>query len=187
MNRHRPPRLHHARLSVAQHLLTALLPKLVDTFGNLADAQPGYPTGTDGGPAGGRSDRTATLAIAPTDPAARDLDTAHHLAARIATDIVALADIVSRWRTPTSTWRDALATEAAHTHTDDACRSCLRVGVHTPRRPEGGDLCRWCSDTRRALDRTGDIPAWLLERHHQGRRITTRDIEHARAQMRPKR
>lgn len=189
----RPPRLHHARLTAATHLLTAALPRLTEALTNLADAQPGYHTGGNTGgntgstTTGGHTDRTATLAIAPTDPATHDLHTAHTLATRIATDTLALTDIIRRWANPTTTWRNSLATEAARTHTDTTCRSCLRIGVMTPRRPEGGDLCRWCADTRRAIDRPGDIPTWLLELHHQGRRITTRDITNARNQMRPKR
>lgn len=187
-----PPALHHARLTAAEHLLTATLPKLRGTFTRLQQAQPGYPAGSSGRSSeGDHSDRTGNQAARHLDkgpdPATRDLTDLHAACTRIAADIVTIADITRRWPTrPNPEWAKALRTEAARdldTLADRWCTSCLRVGTCSVRRNDSGRLCRRCQDYARDID--ADMPpVWLVDKFNRGGRINTIDIAKARREVR---
>jgi hypothetical protein len=184
-----PLKRHSARLSAAAELLAILQRQLPVAWQLLGECQPGYPSGGDGGPSslGDHSDRTGNLATTShNDVARRDLDDLDRLLVRITEDVVATADIVRRWQPPTRKWREALATEAAASYRDTDCRSCLRVGVLTPRRHEGGSLCRRCQDYAREVG--ADMPpVWLVDKAATGRRITTADLDRAKAETKQRR
>lgn len=164
-------------LAHARHLLAVVDLSIAIALRQLADAQPGYPTGGDGTRTSGTiSDRTGHLATggAAHDPARRARDNLADLAHRIADDMNDLHRIVQAWRPPTHKWRHHLATETDHVP-DLGCVSCRRTGTYEPRRSEGGDLCRWCQDIARLLGKRLP-PIELVERHHQGKRITDADL-----------
>lgn len=187
---HAPLSKHRAQLAASVALLGSIADRLPVAWQLLQDAQPGYPAGGGGG-SGGKgtvSDRTGNLATTERpDVARRDLDDLDRLLQRLAVVVVDCADIVRRWQPPSAAWREALSTEAAASFRDTDCRSCLRAGVHSPRREEGGDLCRWCADWKRELGRAGDLPVWFVELHAQGRRITEVHVARAKQEMRSKR
>lgn len=65
------------------------------------------------------------------------------------------------------------------------CTSCLRARHFTPRRTEGGTVCRWCADTLRGLNAvraelgltaTDTIPIAAVEKHAAGRTVTANDL-----------
>lgn len=164
-------------LANAHHLLTLIDLSVAVALRQLADAQPGYPSGGDGTRSGGTvSDRTGNLACggAAADPARRARDAVADLAHRIAADMADLHRIVQAWRPPTEKWRHHLATETDHVP-DLGCVSCRRIGTYEPRRSEGGELCRWCQDIARHLGKRLP-PLELVERHAQGKRITDADL-----------
>lgn len=60
------------------------------------------------------------------------------------------------------------------------CENCLTAGVHNPRRPEGGKVCRWCSDFRRQPPNNSTISRWhathaCAQRRQRVRRSSTQD------------
>jgi len=183
---HVPLNKHRAQLAASASLLRLVAERLPTAWQLLQECQPGYPSGGDGANGKGSvSDRTGNLATTERpDLARRDLDDLDRLLQRLAVVVVDVSDIVRRWQPPSAQWRDALSTEAASSFRDDDCRSCLRVGVHSPRRAEGGDLCRWCADWKRALGRAGDLPVWFVELHAQGKRVTDAHVMRAKAEMR---
>jgi hypothetical protein len=72
---------------------------------------------------------------------------------------------------------------------DPMCRSCSRIGKHTPVVTDLGGrsgLCAWCYQWRaREAGGNGDMPALLLlEAHHSGKKMTTKLIDEARTDPR---
>ena len=191
-----PPALHHRRLTTAETLLVASLPKLCGTFNVLEQAQPGYPSGGDNGRSvkGDHSDRTGDMASRRLDdgvePCTRDLNELDAACARIAKDVTLVADIIRRWPArPNPDWAKALRDEAAaslNTSTDRWCASHLAVGSMEPTRTGGSRLCRWCEDLARTL-KVSEPPAELVEKLARGQRITTGDVDKARKALKAKR
>lgn len=61
------------------------------------------------------------------------------------------------------------------------CDNCKQYGTNSPRRPEGGKVCRWCADFRRnhtrATDNSHQLPTRpLVDRHAQGHNPTSKDL-----------
>lgn len=189
-----PPALHHRRLTTAETLLVASLPKLLGTFKVLQEAQPGYPSGGAGRSSeGDHSDRTGELAARHLenghDAATRDLTELDAACARVAKDIMLIADIERRWPArPNPEWAKALRTEAAASLNDSTnwCASHLAVGSMEPTRRENGRLCRWCEDLSRIL-KVSEPPKELVDKRARGQRITTADIGNARKALKSKR
>lgn len=176
---------HRHTLIAANNLLTELIQHIGLAIDTLDECQPGYPTGGNDGPSGrgGHSDRTGDLATRTHPDIARQArDALDHLTNRITNDIRDLDALTRRWTPPSSKWRDALATEAATTHEDTWCTSCIRVGSLTPTRTPGSRLCRWCEDMTREL--TNTPPEWLVEKRRQGGRINSIDIAKAKRDAR---
>ncbi len=173
---------HRARLADAANRLAVITAALPTAWRNLADAQPGYPTGSDGPGAGGVTDRTGNLAAANLDDgydfARSDLDTLDTLLAQLWTAADDADRIVRRWLPPTDQWRKALATEAAARLTSEwnHCTAHTQVGSIEPARRADGRLCRWCEDLARELGVT-DPPLHLVERRARGMKITTADLD----------
>lgn len=172
---------HHSKLSASAILLDSLIVKLRSSWANLEANQPGYPNSGEGrmtsayhsDPAGDLA--TATLDGNP-DEARRARDHLDQLLVRIARDITDAHRIVCQWQPPNDAIRKHLTAEAAAHESDTWCTSCSRVGSLSPRRHNGGQLCRWCEDTARALN-AQQPPVSLVEKHAQGRRITQADLE----------
>lgn len=185
---HAPLGKHQAQLAASASLVAIIAKRLPVAWQMLQECQPGYPSGGDGGRSSGSvSDRTGNLATTDqVDVARRDLDDLDRLLQRLAVVVVDVADIVSRWQPPSRLWREALSTEASAGFTSNDCRSCLRVGVLTPRRHEGGDLCRRCQDYARDIG-TEMPPEWLVDKAATGRRITTADLDRAKAETKRRR
>ena len=155
--------------------------QLVACLKLLADLQPGYPSGTTGpGQRNAVSDPVGELATgrAATDPARKALDELGSDLHKAEQLMAHAMRIVNAWQPPTGRWRGNLADKAANelaNSNDPWCKSCLRVGVLTPPRTTGGNLCRWCQDMARATNLELP-PKALVEKHAQGRRITDRDV-----------
>lgn len=102
-------------------------------------------------------------------------------AQRILDDARIVRDEISRWAwTPHRPTDRTLA--ANQTHSDDWCRSCLRLQRCEPIRALG--LCRWCQDFRHAWQQ--DPPIAILFMHHDGRRITEADVARHLITVKPK-
>jgi hypothetical protein len=157
-----------------EHLWARTQPRVTRAIRNAHTWLDGHPTGTGSG-SGGTGDRTGTLAARhathgdPHGDLRRDLERT----------ISRLADLVDRLA-PTNRAAAHLATQADDTCPTDCCESCFRDGGHrTPKRNDGGRLCRWCQDIARTIG-ADQPPLALVEKHHRGRRITERDINIAR-------
>jgi hypothetical protein len=167
------PRLVDA-LTAARNALDRAIPRLPTVIRRLDQEQPGWPTGhtstgRQDGPDRFQTDDTAMKALAAllraVDAVSRETALLDHQTARWSTSYATshLPDTTS------SLW----------------CVSCLRVGSMNPRRSQGGDLCRWCMDTLRAVNhhrRTthagaplAELPTAAVLRHARGER--TRDID----------
>jgi len=167
--------------------LEAVLKALPTAIALLADSQPGYPSGGEGGSSpGSHSDRTGNLACSPPDFARRDHDDLVRLMRRIRDDAKDAAMICARWKPPSAQWRDDLATEAGAAYVDTWCKSHLRVKSMEPRRSEGGNLCRWCQDVARDIG-AGMPPEWLVDKRSRGVRITSADLDRARSEAKASR
>jgi hypothetical protein len=184
VTQHLSPALARRKLEAAAVVLGELTDDVEAAIALLVDSQPGYPSG-DGGPRGkgAVSDRTGSLAVAPPDAARSDLDWLCRLLDRACADLADAARIAHRWQPPSPRWREVLATEAAaDLGNDGACTSHLRVQKVVPPRTAGSQLCRWCEDMKRDLG--GMPPTWLVDRHDQGRRLSTLDVAKARREVR---
>jgi hypothetical protein len=161
-------------VTAAVDALTRAIPRLPEAIRRLANEQPGYPTGHT---ATGRSDGPDRWQT--DDPALR----AYAALERAIRDVSRLAAVVDQ---QTARWSTSYA-PSNHTDTTSSlwCVSCLRVGSMNPRRSQGGDLCRWCLDTLRAVNhhrRTthagaplAELPTAAVLRHARGER--TRDVD----------
>lgn len=199
MTQHLSPTTAALRLRQAVHDLTELAALITVAYRELAKNQPGIASGGDGAHGkGGHADPTGTMAISPgKDPARARLDELDHLVRTIAGSrperpgaISEALRIARQWQPPRGQWRDALATEAAaKLGVDDrpGCRCCAQLNRYEPTR-EGGTLCDWCDrwvrDIAGSTTTSWLLPRWFVERHAQGRRITTRDRANAEAEWR---
>lgn len=173
----------HLAVDVEKHLPLALR--------QLADLQPGYPTGAAGtGPRNGVADPTGHLATggAAADPARQALVQLEQALSQAAAALLVAQGIVRGWRPPNGAWRDSLTDQAGAAlanGNDPWCQSCLRAGRFVPPRTAGSRLCRWCGDLARSLEL--DVPPLpLVELHAEGRRITDRDLRRATGGRLPK-
>ena len=141
--------------------------------------QPGWPSGLSGSgsPVAG-PDRWRT-----SDPAFVGLQALLDAHSKTVEAVLELDRTVARWAL-----RQKPGQRDRNPHElEGYCSSCLRVGSMNPRRSQGGDTCRWCQDTLRAVNhhrRTLTLGADLVElpvgavRHHaEGRRTTDHHID----------
>lgn len=167
------PRLVDA-LTAARNALDRAIPRLPTVIRRLDQEQPGWPTGhTSTGRQDG-PDRWQT-----DDPAMKALAALLKAVDAVSRETALLDHQTARWSTVFA------STNLPDTTSSLWCVSCLRVGATSPKRPEGGDVCRWCQDKLRAVNnyrRANDIGAPLAElpaaavlRHARGER--TRDID----------
>jgi hypothetical protein len=79
--------------------------------------------------------------------------------------------------------REALGDEEVATD-EDWCRSCLRIGVCSPR--SRGDLCDFCYRFSQVVAGMHP-PEWLILARHEGRRVTEQMMTDAIREVRPAR
>lgn len=161
-------------LTAARDTLDRVLPRLPTVVRRLDNEQPGWPTGhtASGSPTDG-PDRWQT-----SDPALHALQTLLKGVERLSKQTAELDHLTANWsnRNPSTTIPDTSSTMW--------CVSCLRAGSMNPRRSTGGDLCRWCLDTLRAVNHHRrtlslgplvELPLAAVQRHARGER--TRDVD----------
>ena len=157
---------------------TALLTKLLGDLGQIAHnldiANPGPPTSCIGARPGtgtGTPDglTPAQRAAIDGDPALTAARTITKLAANLYNNTVTLTNLTQQWAyTPHRPAFDA----TPETNTE-WCTNCLTIDTCSPiyRR----DLCSWCYDFEAVEHR---LPSsTLLDKHHQGHRITAADVK----------
>ena len=158
-------------------LINATLEAALD---NLDANLPGLPAGGNtGSTISSRdvSDPTQRIALGH-DPALADwkriqqIDTELHHYANLEKELLGL---VTKWGYRTGE-AQRHHTKLATTTRDDFCTSCMRIGQCVVRSRR--TLCRWCDDYERANKVLPTVE--LLEKRHQGRRITDADVRAAR-------
>lgn len=138
----------------------------------MSDQAPGYPGSTIGGRGGQGDTQPERLhEVIGRDPALRALWDTDDMVRQLA----GLADRFYHHVVQWSTRRVRLAEGPGA----DWCVSCHRDnGYHEPISDEAySDRCRWCREWR--AEHGDDPPLELLQRRHEGRRITTADVERA--------
>lgn len=131
----------------------------------LTEAQPGYPSGGDGGTGNDGGSIVERLALSP-DQARSDLQALEQQIERLRGTTAELISIVGRWS-------KGLAGDSVverKTSVDDIwCPHLARFQIFEPRR-EGGRWSRWVDDFQRS---TGQLPPKAIcEMHARGIRIT---------------
>lgn len=147
---------------------------------NMGDGCDHHPSSGGGGGSskGSHSDPTGRLVERHTEPwgvdrAAADKQRADRL-------VRELADLVKDWA-PSNKATAHMATQASDSCPPGSCESCHRDGGHrTPARTTGSRMCKWCENWARELS-VDMPPLMLVERHHQGRKITDKDVRIATA------
>jgi hypothetical protein len=142
------------------------------------NALPGYPTAPSSGPSGAGGDGPDRWVT--NDVAIVDIDTVSTLTTRLQLDARALLNLLDKWAfTRHGSEHDA------NPH-DVGCVSCNRANSFSPRRVEGGDLCRWCADKLREMNglRAGiglevldAVPLAAVQKHARGQKLTANDVE----------
>jgi hypothetical protein len=135
-----------------------------------ADARDGYPSGGSGA-AGGTSDRTGTIAVRHVDGGDRHGE----FYADLERAVMRLADLVNRAAPNNRASEHLAASTPEAARRPDECPSCWRDGGYRAKVRADGRMCRWCDDWAREL-KADMPPLMLVELHHQGRRITDRDV-----------
>jgi hypothetical protein len=147
--------------------------RLNNALNNLNEAQPGYPTKASGAPPGSTTSEDNET-YTSTERAALTPDTARTSHKRI-------HELINQLRNPTielysliHKWAYEIHTEEPDTTTNTQwCNSCLRLQRCEPR--YRNTLCWFCHDMRTTHHRLPSLE--LLERHHRGERITTKQRE----------
>ncbi len=164
-------------------LIDRTLPRVRKAAVNMANGMDHHPSSGNGGGSGkgGHSDPVYNLIERHDeygdDRAAEDLRAFNkHLRA--------IADLVDSWA-PNNVARAHRATQGDDRCPTGQCESCWRDhGYRTPARTIGSRMCKWCENWARELN--VDLPPLMLvERRHQGKKITDRDVRIATAGRTP--
>jgi len=165
-------------------LIDRTLPRVRKAAVNMANGMDHHPSSGKGGgqTKGSHSDPVGRLAERHAEPWGRDQAAADHT--RLTRLISELADLVDGWA-PNNQARAHWATQGDDRCPTGQCESCWRDhGYRTPARTVGSRLCKWCENWAREL--AVDLPPLMLvERRHQGKKITDRDVRIATAGRTP--
>jgi len=150
----------------------------------LIEQRSGFPAGGTGGTPSSTSDRTGQLATKRLDRGPERPDIDYERTLQLLTE---LQDILNRARPNKRTRQHIQATTTQH---NDGCTSCARVNTWTARTPNN-TMCRTCNELLLRIQMQHHItleqpPATLVDRQRQGRRITTREINQALHEKKPK-
>jgi len=150
----------------------------------LIEQRSGFPAGGTGGTPSSTSDRTGQLATKRLDRGPERPDIDYERTLQLLTE---LQDILNRAR-PNKRTRQHI--QATTTQRNDGCTSCARVNTWTARTPNN-TMCRTCNELLLRIQTQHHItleqpPATLVDRQRQGRRITTREINQALHEKKPK-
>lgn len=150
--------------------------QLNNALHNLNEAQPGYPTTASGATPGGSTPpdgetftSTERAALTP-DQARTSQHRIHELINQLRTPTIELYSLIQKWSYQ-------LHTEPTDKNTNNEwCDSCLRLQRCEPR--YRSNWCWFCADMRATYGRLPSLE--LLEHHHRGERITSKQREQDR-------
>lgn len=154
--------------------------QLVPAARRLAEQQSGYPSGSAGGGSsyfdveeGSRVEKLVERTDENKRPHISDRDY------RLFQSLVSRLSVVTTAVLPTQVTVEYLAKQASDACPPGLCSSCWRIGHRSESRTDGSLMCRWCEDMARSLE-VDMPPLQLVERHAQGKPITTRDVRLAK-------
>lgn len=191
------------RVRVAHAALTDIVPSFPSFLAQLDDCRSGYPAKASGAtsePGQSLPSSDGGVYVALTGPEAimeafleakppvPDVDarTVSTLVDRIGKDVAQLEQLVARYP------GRPLVSPTTEEAPEDWCASCFRDGQHhepiTLDRhgvPKYAHLCRWCGEWQTRFKELP--PVNLLQRRHQGRRITSADVDNYERDLRRRR